>query len=312
MKTVLIYDAKADFYADALRAAVPSLTYLTATREDDAIAKAADAHAIVSLAPRLTAPVWQAAKALEWVQALTTGVDNLVTGQGALPKHVALSHCNGFHGPQMSELAILLMLASARQFAKLVENQKARAWERWPQPLLQGKTLCILGLGSIAETLAPMAAAMGMRVTGVSGRSAAPSVDKIYPRAQITKAAAEADFMVVLIPYTADTHHIVDAALLDAMKPTAHVINLARGGCVDAHAVAAALRAGTLAGAGMDVFEQEPLPDGSPLWDCPRLIITPHIGGMADTYHEQALPIVTTNMADYAAGGAGNLKGSIQ
>lgn len=312
MKTVLIYDAKADFYADALRAAVPSLTYLTATREDDAIAKAVDAQAIVGLAPRLTAPVWQAAKALEWVQALTTGVDNLVTGQGALPKHVALSHCNGFHGPQMSELAILLMLASARQFAKLVDNQKARAWERWPQPLLHGKTLCILGLGSIAETLAPMAAAMGMRVTGVSGRAAAPSVDKIYPRAQITKAAAEADFMVVLIPYTADTHHIVDAALLDAMKPTAHVINLARGGCVDAHAVAAALRAGTVAGAGMDVFEQEPLPDGSPLWDCPRLIITPHIGGMADTYHEQALPIVTTNMADYAAGGAGNLKGSIQ
>lgn len=312
MKTVLIYDAKADFYAAALRRAAPQLTYVTASTEPEAIAAAPAAHAIVALAPRLTPQVWRAATQLEWVQALTTGVDNLIAGQGALPQTIALSNCNGFHGPQMSELALLLMLASLRQFPDMVDNQKARAWTRWPQPLMKGKTLCILGLGAIAETLAPMGAAMGMRITGISSRKTAPSVDRIYPRSQITAAAAEADIMVVLIPYAPDTHHIVDAALLAHMKPTAHVINLARGGCVDADAVAKALRAGDLAGAALDVFEQEPLPQDSPLWDCPRLIVTPHIGGMSDIYHEQALPILAANIADYAAGGPANLKGRLQ
>lgn len=305
--TILIYDGQAAFYAEKLAEAVPDLAYRTATTPEAALKAAPEAEVLIALAPRITPELLAAAPQLQWIQALTTGVDNLMTVRG-----VALTNCGGFHGPQMSELAVLLMLSLQRRFPTVLDNQDARRWERWPQPLLLGKTACILGLGAIAEHLAGVLNAFGMTVTGVSGgRTEAPGVARVYPRAALAEAVAEADFVIVLTPYTPETHHIVDASALAAMKPTAHLVNLARGGCVDEAALIQALEAGRIAGAALDVFAQEPLPPESPLWTAPNLIVTPHIGGFADIYHQQALPIVIANVADFARGGVAALRGRL-
>ncbi|WP_068405266.1 D-2-hydroxyacid dehydrogenase [Labrenzia sp. OB1] len=305
--SILILESNADFYASRLAEAVPDLEFKSATTEDEALSLAGDARVLVGLAPYLNPKLISACGKLEWIQALTTGVDNLKGFKG-----IAITNCHGIHGPQMSELAVMMMLAALREFPKMLANQKEHVWERWPQPILSGRTACIVGLGAIAEHLAGVLAAFGMTVTGVSGgRSEAPGFARIFPRERLAEAAGEADFLVLLTPYSAQTHHIVDAAVIAAMKPTGILVNISRGGCLDEAALVEALRAGRIAGAALDVFSASPLPQGDPLWDMPNLIITPHIGGFSDVYREQALPILAANMADYAKGGVAALKGRL-
>jgi D-2-hydroxyacid dehydrogenase (NADP+) len=151
--------------------------------------------------------------------------------------------------------------------------------------------------------LAIRCAAFGMRVIGVSAsRTEAPGFDAIMPQAQIAQAAGLADFLVLLLPYTPRSHHLVDATVLAAMQPHAMLINLARGGVVDEPALIAALAEHRIAGAGLDVFEVEPLPQESPLWAMDNVMITPHIGGMSDTYARQVSPLLIDNIVNFAAG----------
>ncbi|MDP3342206.1 D-2-hydroxyacid dehydrogenase [Frigidibacter sp.] len=308
---ILIFDTKADFYADKLREYYPDLDVVGTSDMAVALQHGRDARVLVGLAPALTPALVASAPQLDWVQALTTGVDNLLK-PGVLPPHVTLTNCNGIHGPQMSELAFLLMLSLLRRFPEILANQAEGRWARWPQPLLSGKTLCIVGLGAIAEDLAHRARAFGMRVTAVSnGRTQAPGFARVYPRAELGLAATETDVLVVLVPYSASTHHIVDGAVLAAMKPAAVLVNIARGGCVDEAAVLAALTEGQIAGAALDVFATEPLPPESPLWSAPNCIVTPHIGGMSDSYHEQALPLLIRNIGMWREGGTVALPGHI-
>lgn len=303
--SVLIYDSNARFYADELAARVPALDYRAALSLEEAIALAGDAEVLVALAPFITPALVAAMPRLAWIQTLTTGVDNVIGLSDA-----ALTNLTGFHGPQMSELAVLLMLACARRFPEILENQKAHHWERRPQPLLQDKTACIVGLGVIAEHLAKVLAVFGMTVTGVSGgRTEAPGIARVYPRSALADAAAEADFLILLTPYTPETRHIVDARVLAAMKPTAFLINIARGGCADEAAVASALTEGRIAGAAIDVFANWPLQPDNPVWDLPNLIVTPQVGGYSDVYHKQALPQLAANMAAFAEGGVEALQG---
>lgn len=304
---ILIFDSEAPFYARELAARLPGPDYVAATDRETALAHAPEARVIIGLAPFLDEELIGAARRLEWVQALTTGVDNLL-GMAAM-RGVALTNCRGIHGPQMSELAIMLMLALNRQFPRMIENQRNRRWDRFKQPLLQGRRLCIIGLGSIAETLTRLAVAFGMRVSGVSdGRTEMEGVERIFPRAELARAMAEADFTVVLVPYSPQTHHIVGEREIRAMKPTGYLINIARGGCVDEDALVAALREGRIAGAALDVFSRTPLPPDSPIWTAPNCIVTPHVGGFSDSYHEQALPVLLRNVAAWLKGGTAALE----
>ncbi|MGA0539677.1 NAD(P)-dependent oxidoreductase [Neotabrizicola sp. VNH66] len=167
----------------------------------------------------------------------------------------------------------------------------------WPQPLLLNRTACIAGLGAISRELAIRLLPFGMRLTGVSdGRAAAPGFDRIYPRRDIAVAASEADFLIVLTPYSARTHHLVDDTVLRAMRPDAVLLNLSRGGCIDEAALLRHLTEGHLRAAALDVFAQEPLPADSPVWSAPRLIVTPHVGGRSDIYHHQVLPGIRANL----------------
>jgi phosphoglycerate dehydrogenase-like enzyme len=142
-----------------------------------------------------------------------------------------------------------------------------------------------------------------MRVYGVSNSGRKPAgFDEIMPRNELQRAAAAADFLVLIVPHSAQTENLIDAAVLSSMKPSAYLINVARGGVLDEEALVAALREQRLAGAALDVFRERPLPPGHPLWSQEKIIITPHIGGMSDVYLDQAYPIVRGNIEKFLAG----------
>lgn len=303
MKSILIAHHDCEKYAKTLASDLEGLDVLLANglsaAGDDMLAKA---HIIVALGPGFNEKVIGAARKVEWIQALTTGTDG-ITGCRNLSGDVLITSTRGIHGPQMSELTILLMLALTRQLPRVLANQAQRTWDRWPQSILDGKTVAILGVGAIAEHLAPLCKGFGLTVLGItqSPRSVA-GFDRMYRRDEIREAVGRADYFVVVVPYAPDTDKIVDGAVLAAMKPTAFFINVARGGVVDEAALIEALRERRIAGAGLDVFDTEPLPADSPLWGLDNVIITPKVGGMTDVYVEQTAPIVRHNLRAYREG----------
>jgi D-2-hydroxyacid dehydrogenase (NADP+) len=243
---------------------------------------------------------------LKWVQALGTGLDG-ITDQPALKPGVTVTSLHGVHGPPVSEAALASMLALSRNLPGAVRAQDAREWRRWPAKLLHNKTVGILGIGVIAEALAPKCKAMGMTVVGVtSAPRPVAGFDRVVPTSELLGVLPQFDYLVLLTPYSPATHHMVDAKVFAAMKPTSYLVNVARGGVVDEDALVDALRAGKIAGAGLDVFTQEPLPPDHPLWTFPNVIITTHQGGFCDTYVDLAMPILEHNMRCFLSG---DLKG---
>src|SRR6185312_6796831 len=156
----------------------------------------------------------------------------------------------------------------------------------------------IVGLGLLAEHLAERCKLFGMTVIGVSGgRSGSlPNFDEVVSRKDLAKAAARADFLMLLVPYSPETHHLISRDVIAAMKPSAFLINLARGGVLDEAALIEHLRAGRIAGAALDVFSQQPLPSDSPLWRMDNVIITPNVGGRSDVFVQQTLTIIEPNL----------------
>lgn len=240
---------------------------------------------------------------LRWIQSIGTGVDNLL-GHPDLANEVVVTNARGLHGAQMSEAVIAAMLALARDLPRAFRQQQAATWQRYAPRLLDGGTVGILGTGAIASSLAPRLKALGMTVVGISASPRAlPDFDRVEPRADLERIAATLDHLVLLAPYAPETHHIVSRAVLAAMKPTAFLVNFARGGVVDESALLAALDARAIAGAALDVFAREPLGPESPLWAHPRVIVTPHIGGYHAAYPEQLFALIADNVARYRQGG---------
>lgn len=303
MTTILLteYEKPDDlaYYRRELEA--PGLTLLSAANEADAIAQAAEAEILVGKAQTVTPALFAAAKKLRWIQALTSGTDPVEALP--LPPHMTVTSMRGIHGPQMSELAIMLMLSLLRDFPRMLANQKEARWQRWPQRLLSGRRALIVGVGQISEGLAQRLGALGLEVEGISdSRREAPGFAALHTRAELPKAASRADFVIVVVPYSPETHDLIGETVLRAMKPDAYLVNIARGRIVNEQALRKALEEKWIAGAALDVFEQEPLPAEDPLWKTPNLIITPHIGGMSDRYAEQALPVVKRNLEAYLGG----------
>jgi phosphoglycerate dehydrogenase-like enzyme len=239
---------------------------------------------------------------LKWVQALGTGLDG-IADQPALKPGVIVTSLHGVHGAPVSEAALASMLALSRNLPGALRAQGERQWRRWPAKLLHNKTVGILGVGLIGEALAPKCKAMGMTVIGISSAPrAVAGFDRMHPVSELLRVVPELDYLVLLTPYSPATHNIVDAGVFAAMKPAAYLVNVARGGVVDEDALVEALRAGRLAGAGLDVFNQEPLPPDHPFWAFENVIITTHQGGFCDTYVDLAMPIIEHNMRCFLAG----------
>ncbi len=308
----LIMDRGVHIDPDAVRRECPQFAFAYARDEQEALHICGDAEVLLAMAHEVSDALVSRMPKLRYLCALSAGTDRLETLHTLQPD-VLVTSARGIHGPQMSELAFLSMIALARDFRRMQRNQAAHAWERWPQRLIFGKTAVIVGIGPIAEELAARCVAFGMRVIGVSdARDSAPHFDKLMKRSELAEAAAVADYMILLVPLSANTTHLIDARVIAAMKPGAILINLARGPVVDEKALAAALRSGHLGGAGLDVFEEEPLPDASPFWDMPNVIITPRIGGMSDVYPRQVLPLLVHNLRCYEQGRLDDLKNVVR
>lgn len=267
----------------------------------------ADVDVLMCFSPPMADHVVRDAPKLKWIQTLGTGVDNVVD-LPSLNKEVLVTNVRGIHGAPVSEATIAYMLSLARDMPRSVHAQDRSTWERWPAQLLAGKTVGILGVGLIAEYLAPICKAFGMTVVGLTGTPRpTPSFDRMVKRDDLVAIAPELDFLVALIPMSAETRNIVGEKVFKAMKPTAYLVNVARGGVVDEAALIKALEAGEIAGAGLDVFAQEPLPPESPLWKTKGITIFPHLGGYSEGYEHRAMPTLAGNMEKYLAGNLKNM-----
>jgi phosphoglycerate dehydrogenase-like enzyme len=275
-------EANAHAFEELAARDFPDIDLYATNDRGEALARLADAEGIIAHHFQFDEALLQSAPKLRWIQSLTTGTDGILRLPSLRPE-VIVTSTRGMHGPQMSELVFLHMLALSRRFPAILRNQQLQRWERWPQPLLLSKIIVIVGVGMIAEALAVRCKCFGMTVCGVSQSARVPpGFDRVYGREELASAAAMADFLVLLVPYTADTESLIDASIIGAMKPTAFLINVARGGVLDEAALLHALREGRIAGAALDVFRVTPLPPGDPLWTDERTIITPMLGGMRD------------------------------
>jgi phosphoglycerate dehydrogenase-like enzyme len=280
----------------------PQLTINVVGHHNDVDPYIADIDILLCFSPPMADHVVRDAPKLKWIQALGTGVDNIVD-LPSLGTEVLITNVRGIHGAPVSEATIAFMLSLARDMPRSVHAQAKSKWERWPSALLSGKIVGILGVGLIAEYLAPICKTFGMTVVGISGSPRETKhFDRMAHRNDLTRVVGDLDFLVVLTPLSGETRNIVGEKVFAAMKPTAYLVNVARGGVVDESALIAALEAGKIAGAGLDVFSQEPLPSDNPLWKTKNITIFSHLGGYSQGYEDRAMPTIAGNMGKFLAG----------
>ena len=289
-------------YKGMLLERFPQLTINVVGHHNDVGPYIADTDVLLCFSPPMADHVVAEAPKLKWIQALGTGVDNIVD-LPSLGKEVIVTNVRGIHGPPVSEATIAYMLSLARGMPESALAQTRNAWERWPAKLLDGKTVGIYGVGLIAEYLAPICKAFGMTTIGFSGTPRpAPGFDRMVARADLVATAPELDYLVALAPLTPETRHVIGEKVFAAMKPSAYLVNVARGGVVDEKALIAALEGGNIAGAALDVFSEEPLPATSPLWQTKNLTVFPHLGGYSEGYEDRAMPTIEGNMRKFLGG----------
>lgn len=244
---------------------------------------------------------WSAAGALELVQVLGAGIDHL--SAIALPPRVQIVNARGIHGGEIRDHALAMMLSFARELPRLADLQRRRRWAPFAAGTLRGHTLGVLGLGHIGRDIAAAGRALGMHVLGTRvNEEPVREAHETLTAAFTRRVLAESDYVVVSLPATADTRGLLDEDALAAMKPTAVLVVLSRGGIVDENTLARMLHAGALRGAALDVFDREPLADDSPLWSTPRLLLSPHMAGLSHDYLARAFALFAQNVERLEAG----------
>jgi len=286
-----------------------ALTFAAATGDD--FARALPAADIVVAQDLSDAQLARAGR-LRWLSSVAAGLDGIVT-PALLARGVAITSASGVHGPNIAEHLLAMILMFTRGLPRLFRAQLARRWERNITSRsggfaeLTGQTLLIVGLGRIGEALAARARPFGVRLLAVKHDPAARhdagvAVDEVLPLAALDDALGRADHVCVTLPLTPATHHLIDARRLARMRPGAYIYNVSRGAIIDEAALVEALRAGRLGGAGLDVYEEEPLPAQSPLWDLDNVILTPHVAGVTPLYYERTAALFADNLDRFLAG----------
>lgn len=308
MKTILLDFAPGTLPETELaqiRAIAPEMRLLV-TRDHDEIESALDEIEVAAggfpgvLLPR--------ARNLRWVQQWGAGADWLLRCPEAIGLDFVLTNASGVHPIPISEHILAFLLAFARGIHRAVRAQARHEWIPQDQQEglfeLAGKTMVLVGVGAIGERTATVATALGMRVLGVrrDPSVSAPDVEAMFGPDQLLDLLPEADFVVLTAPLTSETQGMIGERELRTMKPTAYLVNIGRGGTVQESALILALQEGWIAGAGLDVFETEPLPEDSPLWEMEKVIITSHYAGSTPHYHERAMAIFLDNLRRYRAG----------
>ena len=243
------------------------------------------------------------APALRWIHIIGAGVEHLCP-MDWLPPGVTVVNNRGAHAAKGGEFGLMAMLMLHNHLPPILANQRRRHWESLFSTPVAGKTLLVVGTGHIGRGAARCCRGLGVHVIGVSRHGqAVEEVDEAYPVAELDRVLPRADFVFVAIPLTPETRNLLDRRRQALLKPGAGLVNVGRAATVDYEALADNLRSGHLAGAILDVFDPEPLPPDSELWEVPNLLVTPHVSADdGNTYVAMTLELVFRNMRRYLAG----------
>ena len=236
------------------------------------------------------------------------GAGEVAKKAGLVETDVVVTTASGVYSGPLAEFVLMAMLQHAKNLERLRRDKAEKAWRQTHTESIEAKTLCIVGMGNIGRAIAERARPFGTRVVGVKRavREEDPAwdyADELYPTDRLREALGEADYVAVTLPGTPQTRHLVDAGAIGAMKPGAYFANVGRGTVVDEGALVEALEGGHLSGAALDVFEVEPLPEESPLWEMENVIVSPHATDMVPSLiNERQTDLFCENLRRYLDG----------
>ena len=302
---IVLFAAEGEAHFGLLDGAVPNLDIVRARDETEALSMIADADVYFG---RPTDALLAAGTRLRWIQAPSAGVEFVASMPTLVESDILLTNTRGAHGPSIAEHVFGLLLAFTREIPACWDQQRERRWDRAPlyrsAREIMHSTMGIIGFGAIGRAIAQRAAAFEMNLIALDAQAVDgdPYVDEVLPSSQLNTLLSGSDVVVIAAPLTPESHHLIDSAALAKMRSTAYLIAISRGGVVDEVALVDALRAGTIAGAALDVTEQEPLPPDSPLYDAPNLLITPHLAGASDPKERRVVEIFRDNIERFSRG----------
>jgi phosphoglycerate dehydrogenase-like enzyme len=306
-----------DWFVDKLRSEFPDVDFSHHRSYDDIASDLAKAEVVVSWS--LNADQIKAAPKLRWIHSTAAAIHQLLIPE-VVNSDIILTNASSVHGPVVAEHVLALLFALAKHLPSAFRFQRQHRWgqdamthQQPPIRELRDSVLGIIGVGEIGGHVARIASAIGMRVIAlrhnvekgvdwVAASDPMRSQHRVYSPTDLHRMLAESDFVVLSAPVTALTTELIDAAAIAAMKPDAYLINIARGALVDEPALIEALQHNKIGGAALDVFEQEPLPSDSPLWDLENVIITPHQGGLSHKLWERQYKLFSENLRRFIEG----------
>jgi phosphoglycerate dehydrogenase-like enzyme len=298
-----------EWFGDRLRTEFPQFEVVRLTNYEHIQNEIADAEILFS--QLLNAEQFRAANNLQWIHSPSAAVHQFLFPE-LIQSDVILTNGREVHAPVVAEHVMALMFAHARRIPESVRFQRSHVWGQsifWDEHQCPGEiadaTIGLVGLGSIGRNVAQRASAMGAKIIAVREHADKPKpahVDEVFPSSRLQDMLANADYVVLSPPLTSSTRGMIGRKQLAAMKPGAYLVNVGRGPLIDEAALIDALREGKISGAALDVFDQEPLPPESPLWDLENLLITPHTGGMTEKMWDRHFAVFSENLRRYIAG----------
>lgn len=308
MKAVLLLGIDPETYPENAVSTVRSLASdyeIVVTTDRDEIEGVID-RVEIALA-HIPRDLMATAPSLKWYQQVGAGADWLDRYPDIVDAEFTITNASGVHAVPISEHMLAFLLSAARGFPSSIRGQREKIWsENRKQNLfeLADKRCLLLGVGAIGERFARLAAACDMEVIGLRRDPSKPAegVRRMVGPDALRDELPQADVVANTLPLTPETRHIIGRAEIEIMKPGSYIVNIGRGGTIDEAAMIDALKSGHLAGAGLDVFEEEPLPESSPLWEMDNVIITPHYSGLTPRYNERVFDIFCRNLERYLAG----------
>jgi phosphoglycerate dehydrogenase-like enzyme len=269
----------------------------------EAMAEAiAGAEVVFAWRPRsgLLEPAWDRAGDLRWIQSASAGVEDLLFPR-LVDSEVVLTNARGVYDEAIAEHVIAMLLLFARGLPSVLDHQRAGQWLPHDSERLAGRRVLVVGVGSIGRAVGRACRALGMQVRGVgtSTRAGDEVFERVLGAGSLASGCRWADAVVAVLPGGPGTRHLIDAAAFEAMGPGTRFVNVGRGSTVDEAALVRALRDGRLGGAALDVFETEPLPADSPLWELPNAIVTPHLSGSFGGWREAVVELFVENLERY-------------
>ena len=290
---------------DEMKEKYPDIEFEVCLESDKLVDAIGDADVYIGF---LNTETFNAAKQLKWIQSPASGVNYFLDVEGLPESDVVLTSASGTHGGSVAESAIAMMLAFTRGIRASVQNQPDHKWAmkeiRAQNTELGGCTAGLVGFGQIGHALAQRLSGFEMRIIAVDKfpKEKPEYVAELWGMDKLGDLLAESDFVITLVPYTAETVNLIGEAEIAKMKPSAMLVGMSRGGIINEDAMTKALKEGSIACAACDVFETEPLPEDSELWDLDNLLVAAHIAGGTQREFERIMPIIYENIEKFTQG----------